>query len=192
MSELAEHGGSVNQLAEDYFSWLYARVFRIRDLDSTQSYSIVCDRLNRFEFNTRVPHDDNRAAEGISLRNEFLDNYHKHVDADEKRRLLHSPASVFEVLVALAERSAFHVEVSGITWFEIFLKNLKIAMYYDRAYKPQDVFRIDRAIEKFNDRRYTSLGRGGIFPLNRPADEDQRQVELWYQFATYTRQNHMY
>jgi hypothetical protein len=46
-------------------------------------------------------------------------------------------------------------------------------------------------LHKLNNRTYSKLGKGGLFPL-RSSAYDQRKVELWYQMAAFMTENHMY
>jgi hypothetical protein len=186
-------GGHVmSGLSERYFDWLYARVCDVRDLNSPYSYSVVCDYMHQISFKTLVPHDDNRAAYGIGLRNEFM-LQETYLPSPRDLAILMGPdtASIFEVLVALASQANFLIEYSERTWFNIFLTNLGLVTFNDYQYTPRQKYRIIRIIERFNNRTYRADGNGGLFPLKRP-DEDQRETELWYQMAAYMTEKAMY
>jgi hypothetical protein len=179
-------------IQEKYFNWLYSQVFSVRDLFSESSYMIVCDIMHQMPFQVTVDHDDNRAADGLELRNEFIFSYDlMRVTPEDLVHLLTNDASVFEVLLALAKRADFLIEKTVPGWFCEFIENLRLSKYPDKKVQPGQHFTIDRVLRKFNDRKYTARGLGGIFPLKHP-DQDQREVELWYQMAAYMTENHMY
>jgi len=76
-------------------------------------------------------------------------------------------------------------------WFAEFVANLRLGGYTDEAYELRDSAKINRVLQKFNQRKYDSYGDGGIFPLKAP-EEDQKKVELWYQMSAYMAENRMY
>ena len=174
----------MTELRERYFQWLYDQVCDIHDLNSPYSYTIVCDIMHQYLFRTDIPHDDNRAADGVGLRNDFMFTERRIPHPRELARLMGPEASIFEVLVALAKRCNYQIEYSERTWFNIFITNLGLDQYNDWYFKPQHQWRVKRIIEKFNNRTYLRNGRGGLFPLKKP-DEDQREIELWYQWAAW-------
>ena len=48
---------------------------------------------------------------------------------------------------------------------------------------------VDNIIDTFLDRDYEANGDGGLFPLLAP-QEDQTEVELWYQLSAYYMENY--
>ena len=181
----------MNGLRERYFRWLYDQVCDDHDLNSPYSYTVVCDIMHQIVFRTDIPHDDNRAADAVGLRNDFMFTERYVPSARELAALMEPAASIFEVLVALAKRVNYQIEYSERTWFNIFITNLKLHLYSDWTVKPQHKWRIIRILERFNDRTYRKDGCGGLFPLRRP-DEDQRTVELWYQWSAWATEAVMY
>lgn len=181
----------MSRLYKDYFDWLYGRVYGKRNVDPAISYTILCDSMNRLVFKDLVPHDANRIAEGTALRAEFLEQYTKQINAMDKIDLLMPDASVFEVLVGLANRADFQLDRGEPYWFQLFVSNLKLHIFTDLEFKASDSAKIERKLRRFNDRRYDEDGIGGIFPLRTPP-ADQRKVELWYQMAAYMTENDMY
>lgn len=181
----------MNRLAKDYFDWLYERVFGIRDVITKNNYTVLCDAMHRFPFKNLVRHDDNRVAEGIALRDEFLKNYRKRYNVSDKLDMVMPDASIFEVLVSLANRADFVYDNGEEFWFDLFITNLKLKEFNDMGFLARDAAKVERRLRRFNDRRYAPDGDGGIFPLKDP-QEDQREVELWYQMAAYMTENRMY
>jgi hypothetical protein len=181
----------MSQIEKDYFDWLYGRVYSQRRVQPVISYKIVCNSMHRLVFKNLVPHDGNRVADATGLRDEFLDGYLKRYSELDRMDLLVPEASVFEVLVGLAKRCDFAVDHGEPFWFSTFMTNLKLRVFSDASYSASDAAKLERALRKFNDRRYDFNGNGGIFPLKSPT-EDQRKVELWYQMAAYMTENEMY
>jgi hypothetical protein len=181
----------MNQLAKAYFDWLYERVFGIRDVDTSNCYTIICNYMLQFPFKYIVPHDDNRIADGTMLRDEFLRSYKRRYNEIDKVDMIIPDATIFEVLVGLAARADFILDHGEEFWFDLFLTNLQLKEFNDRRYVAKDNTKIERRLRRFNDRRYQPDGTGGIFPLKDP-QQDQREVELWYQMAAYMTENQMY
>lgn len=190
-----------SDVREGYFTWLYDKVYEVRDMDSPHSYLILCDHMHRIIFSPTVSNDENREAEGIELRTQFIDENQAY-DIGEADELLNAGpndvipadrASIFEVLVALANHCDYSIDRGMMTWFQDFVFNLKLGGYPDDAYEAGDSRRINRVLENFNDRKYDAYGKGGIFPLPRRSEEDdQRQVELWFQFYAYANAKQLY
>lgn len=137
-----------------------------------------------------MPNDKNRAADGRQLREEFLDQ----LSTDEwDSHWMMSDCSMLEMLIALCIRADFQTDsdapVRGVgCWFWEIMDNLNLKQYTDSVYEPRILESVDRALTIVNDRTYKPNGRGGLFPLRRPK-EDQRGVELWYQLAAYLLEN---
>lgn len=174
---------------EAYFSWLYTQLFAVQDLKSPYSYTMTCRAMHNVIFQNLVPHDANRIAEAAELRNEFKRRIRP--VALDLADIMAPDASVFEVLIALAKRADFMVALGVPTWFQIFMENLKLDGYNDLHFLQHTTAPVLRAIAVFNERRYKPNGRGGIFPLERPR-QDQREVELWYQMGAYMTEKGMY
>jgi len=178
-------------LEEQYFGWLYSKVRGSRDDGPGMSYMTVCSRMHQTAFNWDVPNDDNRAADGKDLRHKFLNDATIRDAVDADREWLSLDASVFEVLASLCFRANFMIDIPVDEFFEMMLINLGLTKYSDGLIDNAAISQINRIIRRFNERRYTSTGKGGIFPLKH-ADKDQRQVELWYQMSAYMTENKMY
>lgn len=96
-------------------------------------------------------------------------------------------ASVLEMLIVLARRVSFESYSTPDAWFWKLLENLELNRCTDYHYNDNVAREIERTLERFLDRRYSSDGVGGIFPLRQPAG-DQRNIELWYQMSEYLRE----
>ena len=171
-----------------YFYWLYEPFYD--PTDPTSWFMTVCDIMHQTIFTPLVPHDENRVADAAELRNDFVRS-HNQLGPLELSDLMSPDTSVFEVLIALAKRADFMVPLTPKVWFRIFLENLNLDSWTDERCASHSTWPVQRAINAFNSRTYSKTGRGGIFPLRRPK-EDQRHVELWYQMGAYMTENAMY
>ena len=149
--------------------------------DNNRAYSFLLDALWRKEFFTLIPHDENRATDGIFLRRHlgFADDF--------------GPARCLEVLIGIAKRAEFQLtgDLASMNYRDLFwefLSNLKLNKYDDSAMsEPQAIFEVDAILNRWLERSYDRKGHGGIFPLKSPA-KDQWKVELWYQMQEYVLQ----
>src|SRR5207344_3375944 len=163
-----------------YFNWLCAKVIDTRTTLPSQTYWKLFKQLHTTEFVWLINMDENRANWGKELRREFL------IAADapdnpEWREIL--GCSVFEMLIALSRHLDFQTDESYQQWFWEMLANLGLDECNDASnFDPQYV---DDILNTFIWRTYEPNGRGGLFPLRKLVKEDQREVEIWYQFFAY-------
>ena len=128
-----------------------------------------------------VPNDDNRATDGIDLRNRFERESSVMLPDLEECRML-------EFFVALAIRineTVYNNEdpdrVSN--WFWQLMENIGASIHKQNLGVLATIFR------RLNHREYAEDGtHGGLFPLKNPR-EDQRNVEIWYQMMAYLMEN---
>src|ERR1044071_3349972 len=91
----------IHEVRGEYLTWLEDQ---LRDEYSpTGEYWGLVNLMFDKEFTWSVPHDDNRIADALQLRNEYSDE--KHVRRPQMRRL--GPCSFLEVLIGLSRRLAF-------------------------------------------------------------------------------------
>lgn len=173
-------------LEEVYFNWLYTKIQRGPGRTPSTSYRSLIFALQSTEYQWLVLGDDNRAADGIDLRSEFLNELG--IDNVEPG-WLDLECSVLEMLIALARNCAFQTALDEKEWFWIFLENLELSEISDGSYSSQ-AHHIYPTLQAFVGREYDRNGRGGIFPL-RHTDNDQRRTELWYQFSEYLVENNI-
>jgi hypothetical protein len=86
------------------------------------------------------------------------------------------------MLVGFAQRAAFQTDMPVRDWFWKMIENLRLDDY--RQISAGDDLEIQSRLDTFIWRTYTRDGSGGLFPMRRPKD-DQRKVEIWYQFCEY-------
>ena len=164
-----------------YFNWLCAKVVNIdtRKALPSQTYWTLFKTLHTTEFVWLIMGDDNRAEEGKELRREFI--LQADIPDDVEWRTVIG-CSMLEMLIAFARRAEFQTDISVHDWFWEFLENLGLSEFHDGSgVIPQD---IDDLVQRVIWRTYRFNGEGGMFPLKDP-HEDQRHVEIWYQFCNY-------
>lgn len=163
-------------LDEQYFKWLYGQVDT-----SSEGYSWwdITRILYKKEFAWFVPNDDNRAEDGRELRREFM-------AVTRARRVTENwltlGCSMLELLIALARRLEFETDISSKTWFWALMENAGLRNYHDGRNVPFNT--VDEILDRIIWRTYQPSGRGGLFPLRKPSDNQQR-VEIWYQMSAY-------
>lgn len=163
-------------LDEQYFDWLHHQVGSGPEKDCNRTYVKMLERLFFKEFVWFIANDDNRAEDGKDLRREFLGN--RQVSED----WMWIGCSLLELLVALSRRLAFEADGEPRFWFWQMLSNAGLLIFYDNRGVPKEA--IDEALDRIIWRTYDADGRGGLFPLQYPS-QDQREVEIWYQMSAY-------
>lgn len=161
-------------LESTYFEWLCAKVLS----RYVSNYYDLMQILFRTEFVWFIPGDRNRAADGIELREYFFREAYIKRDPE----WFNEPCSVFEVFIAFAQRASFQTDIPVRDCFWLFMNNLKLDDY--RQVSKADIPVIEEIIYTFIWRTYEETGCGGLFPLDDPT-EDQRKVEVWYQFCAW-------
>jgi hypothetical protein len=166
-------------LDELYLVWLYSQVADPELTDSSLTYWKLFRELYKKEFVWVIPNDDNRLEDGKELRQEFIrDEGLNEID----QNWVDLGCSFLEMMVGLSRRLAFEAEGEPYYWFWEMILNLNLHSYSDnRALLKTHV---NKALEQVIFRTYDRNGRGGFFPLKH-SEEDQRQVELWYQLSAY-------
>ena len=149
---------------ESYFEWLCDRIGYNEDYDSLLRYLLDVD------FTWVHPMDENRAADGLYQRGEFMDEEGVRGDVFENKE-----CSVLEMLVALSyllEYSVMGDPDLGIFWRMIHNLGLDETGNVDLW---NDILQgwMNRETIEYD-------GSGGLFPLKNPR-EDQADVEIWGQ-----------
>lgn len=166
-------------LDELYFEWLYGQVGEVDSRDPTTQYWKLLKILYEKEFVWIVANDDNRAEDGRELRIDFERELGIKVTDPGWKRM---SCSFLELLIGLARRLAFETDGQPAFWFWHLINNLGLSRFRDGRRIPAD--KVDDILETVIWRNYEPDGRGGLFPLQHPT-EDQRDVELWYQLCSY-------
>ena len=170
---------------EEYKDWLFDLV----DCNGvSDDYSLLLGELFDTPFEWRVPNDDNRAYEGMDLREQFCRDLRIEYIPE------HYPknCSMLELIIALALRceSMGEDDLDYKNWFWELLTNCNLIDYSDDNYYV-DGENSTEIIEKIINRTYTRKGLGGLFPL-KTSRRDQRKIELWYQMSAYLSEKYNY
>lgn len=175
---------NIDELNNEYFEWIYNSCCGGIHSESI-SYQKLFMYLHNTEFVYYIRKDQNRAADGIDLRQRFsLDSG---FDANYLASYLDGPCSVLEMIFALAlkcEETIMDNPRKGNRtkqWFWGMINNLGLGAMdddnFDREY-------VADSIDTFLSRHYEPNGRGGLFTI-RDCDEDLRTVEIWCQLCWY-------
>lgn len=171
-------------LDDRYLEWLYSHYGAVRFRDPSRSYWNLSRLLYSREFVWFVANDDNRVADGLDLRLEFMNV----TDSEPDEAWSGLGCSTLEVLVALAKRGEFETSESVDVWMHRFFEHLGIDGFTDAAWSIEAELRVGEILDVLIFRTYTSSGVGGLFPLRRP-HQNQTRVELWSQMAAYIYEN---
>lgn len=182
-----------NDICQDYFEWLM-ELADLKDYGGL-SFWLVARDLHDCDFVWSIDRDENREADGKALREDYF--YDCDFPSEEFDDVLcRERASVLEVMIALAKRMDFEMadpdDPTDRTpeFFMTMMENLGLDMYDDEHYFELDgSASVRRIIDIWLERAYKKDGRGGLFPLSCPED-DQREVEIWYQMMAYLEENY--
>lgn len=184
-------------IRDEYFLWLYNLInYRRR-----QSYLKLCRMLHTIPFTWFVPNDDNRGADGLALRDEFVEERGLDESHTEVAYFLKGDCTFFEVLVGLARRMEFTMydlnpnKDKTARWFMELIRNLGFDIYDDSTsddsrLKEMDETKIAVTVDTVLSRQYDFFGRGSLFPLKKRPPHDMNRVELWYQMMYYLEENY--
>lgn len=170
-----------DRVNDEYFEWLCESIDSGR-FSKSVSYRKLLIRLHDIEFTWFVPHDDNRADDGIQLRRRYALAREDITLSD----YISGPCSVLEMMVALAIRcetimdDALMGDRTG-QWFWGMVHNLGLSSMIDSKF---DRDYVDDVIARLLDREYEPDGRGGLFTVKN-CNYDLRTVEIWCQLSWY-------
>ena len=172
---------NVNQA---YFEWLCDMVHAN---DREKSWMILMKDLHSKKFYSIVAHDENRAFDGLELREDFYKEIWY-----PKYDVLKGECSVLEMMIGLARRIGYETmdpyndgEDKTSVWFWEMIDNLGLSVYDDEHYAENyGSYFVEEILDDFVERRYKRNGKGGLFPLMK-SRKDQRRIEIWYQMSAY-------
>ena len=176
----------VRDIQDAYFNWLCGLV-HADGLD--HSFYRALDVLHSCIFHEIIKYDGNREGDGLKLRDEFAlrQDFYTYEEIEDA---LYGRCTVLEMLIGLAKRIDEDVmyrpdESRMDRWFWEMFENLGLSDYPDEEWRdPMDEHSVERVVENFVERTFDYDGRGGLFPLREPK-QDQRGVEIWYQMNSY-------
>lgn len=175
----------------DYFAWL-CEIVCVDGRYTDESYWVLAKRLWDTDFYWILDRDESRAKSVSILRYRY--------QCIGGTDIYKGPATVLEVLVTLAENindilDELDDENRATMYFWEMIDNLGLSEFSDQFVDEGPENRliskdeIDKRLENWMDRRIEYDGTGGLFPLNRPK-EDQADVEIWYQMNAYIIENY--
>lgn len=171
-----------DRISDEYFEWLCELVDSKR-FSKRVSYRKLLMHLHNIEFTWFIPHDDNRADDGIQLRRRYALTQHD----VSLSNYISGPCSVLEMMVALAircEESIMDDTMFGNRtgqWFWGMIHNLGLSPMNDSEF---DRDFTDDVIARFLNREYEPNGKGGLFTIKN-CERDLRTVEIWCQLSWY-------
>jgi hypothetical protein len=165
------------QLDDQYLEWLHNLVGR--QAENVDHYHLI-KQLHSREFVPMpvAPSDENRAADGMALRTEFMRQGRM---ISVTHDWLYMGCSVLEMLIGISRHLSFEMDGEVGEWFWHLVDNLGLTRYHDGRWNGRVV---DNVIERLVWRNYSRDGNGGLFPLEHP-HQDQTRVELWFQMESY-------
>lgn len=172
----------------EYLRWLYFQVDGFNPLtEGGAMYFMLLNYLYSQDYYSVIEMDENRKVEGGNLRSMFeCDSCAILTD-----NIPEEEVSVLEVLVAMAMnfRELNNDKEPIALYFWEMISNLGLIDCTDEHWSRSTEEYVERVIDDFLDRDYEPDGTGGLFPLEDP-QEDQTEVELWYQLAAYYLENY--
>lgn len=169
---------------ELYFDWIRRQVGITANPNPRRRHQLLLEQMLNTDFEWFVPNDDNRASDGLELRERFV------IDNNYEPDIRDTNCSILEMVVALCHRLAFEDGKSVDHWFWELMDNAQLRQFTDEYYEDHDdaYQLVDDILQRINQRDYDEDGYGGFFPLARPPC-DQTEMELWYQMSAYLLEN---
>lgn len=173
-----------------YLEWLYKSIGAVSNRNPDRSHWLLATELYKTRFIYFVPNDENRALDGLELREQFLNQ----LPASRWDDIWFSmDCSMLEMLIALAKRADFETDSGALPggvggWFWKLMENVNLNHYTDSIITNRGLEVIQATLYTINERTYRPNGKGGLFPLRRPKG-DQTKIELWYQLSAYLLEN---
>src|SRR4051794_10175629 len=170
----------LDALKEAYFHWL---VSQVREKEhETRTYWDLLRLMHEKEFVWIVPNDDNRIADALDLRREFL---HENRNRGDLTIEDFGPCSVLEVLIALSRRCEFNApgDATAEEWAWKLINNLRLSGKSDPLSR-RGANKVDKILDALIWRTFHPSGEGGFFPLTWP-QQNQAKIEIWAQMHAY-------
>ena len=164
----------------EYYEWLTELV------GGDTGYEQLLHVLFEKEFYSVVDFDEDRAADGLSLRS----IYSKFIGRQADLGL--GACTVLEMFVALSiacEDNIMHDRDYGDRtpeWFWMMMHNLGLDNFDDKRFNETEVY---YRLDIFLERKYEKNGTGGAFPLKK-CDKNQKLVPIWIQLNEFISENY--
>lgn len=169
------------KVRKEYFEWMYDLVCDGRFADSI-TYRRLFELLHNTEFVYFIPHDENRAEDGISMRYHYCVSH----ECEDLEWYLDGPCSILEMMIALAIREEHIMSDPDkgdrtAQWFWSMISSLGLSGMTDYNFDEEFV---NDSVAKFLNREYSPDGKGGLFTI-RKWKRDARTAEIWHQLLAY-------
>lgn len=170
------------QVRSDYFEWMYNIMCEGRFAKAI-TYRKLFTFLHDTEFVYFVPHDENRAADGVALRHRYC----LVEGCEDLEYYLDGPCSILEMMIALAIRCEERIMCDPdkgdrtAQWFWEMISSLGLSSMTDYNF---DERLVDDIVWKFLNRKYNPNGKGSLFTV-RGWKRDAREAEIWHQLMAY-------
>lgn len=170
-----------DRIKSDYFEWMYDLVGGGRYSPST-SFRQLLTFLHEVEFTYFVPHDENRADDGINLRYRYCYDH----NCEDLEVYLDGPCSVLEMMIALVLRCEEFMDDPSkgdrtSQWFWTMIHSMGLSSMTDTNFNE---WLVSDAVGRLLNRDYDRDGAGGLFHV-RGWDRDMRRMEIWQQLLAY-------
>lgn len=167
-----------------YFRWL---VGFLDDEYLEKNYSKLLFKLFKKEFTWSLEYDENRAADGLSFRRIFKQEFQNLPENAHFWPIL--GCSVLEMMLGMARRCEDELIYSPKKgdqtgrFFWVMIENLGLDIYDDYGFYEEEV---DKILDTFLARKYAPNGDGNVFVLR---NSDPRKIDLWLQLNLYLREH---
>lgn len=180
---------------EDYAVWIVKDYIHMKNFEY---YLDLILELHEIPFEYYEESDKDREADGLYLRNYFIEDCKGRIIDDE---VLESKCSVLEVLAALAvrldhefigdhmvERPEDFNEDKEYKLFSEMLDNLDLLDFFGDLAEG-DLDEIRDIVTDWLNRDFNRHGGGSIFPVKK-SKKDQRSASIWSQAMEYIMENY--
>lgn len=148
------------------------------NVEMGRDYTLLAETLMTYPFGdgVMVGNDENRAVDGLSLRDEFESSYGElDISTDE-------PCSMLEMMVALAIRAADLMYDSGCPdtpkyYFDVMIGNLGLEKMTNFAINQAEIC---ATLTNFAERRAGTAGTKLLWKVKNPP-KNMNEVEIWSQ-----------
>ena len=177
----------------NYISWMEKKKLGFSDKE-LEDYNFLSMDLIKMEFRYTHPMDENRAIDGLKLRQAYYEETGSFIGPSSG---ILEPCTVLEMMVALALRweNQFMRDPEkgnqGKKWFFEMLNNLGLLDCTNKNYQYGSEKLILRAIEGFLNRDIDKNGVGGLFPL-KSSRKNQKNEQIWNQMMAYLTENYIH
>lgn len=174
-----------------YIEWLMKDKLGLTDKE-WKTYNFLINSLAKIEFIWIHPQDENRAIDGMELREQFSRETGLYLDGSSG---LTAKCSMLELLAALSikveNRIMRNVDLGDRTskWFFAMIDNMGCTRITNKNWKYDDEAYIRSVCNAIIYRDYKSNGEGGLFPLKNES-KNWKNEEIWVQCMAFLRENY--